>query len=147
MGKSRFSLTFELARLEHAKAIAELRDAVAADLYAKLGEGRADKKANLQTIRDRIKSPDTVNLHHRTLFVACRDGEVVGSVSLSTWPPNFWKKHYWREPGTKGLGVIGLAVFPHLQRLKRRRSPASGLPKLFAVLLATTAVDVLWRFR
>ncbi len=55
---------------------------------------------------------------------------MLGSVTLSTLPPNFWKKHYWREPDTKGLGVIGLAVFPDVQRQGIGRFIMEGIEDL-----------------
>lgn len=108
-------LTFELARLEHAKAIERMRNAAAEDLTARLGEGPWQGKSRVASIRDRIEQGDPEILRYRTLYVACREGEAVGSVIVSTFPIGVWKKEYWRDPKAVGLGVYSLTVHPEQQ--------------------------------
>ena len=109
-------LTFELARPEHTKAIQAMRVAAAADLTAKLGPGHWSGSTKIASIRERIKCADPEKLRVTTLYVVCRDGEVVGSITVSTYPPGFWRRTYWREGKETGLGVFNLVVFPELQR-------------------------------
>jgi GNAT superfamily N-acetyltransferase len=110
------ALTFELARPEHAKAIFAMRLAASEDLASKLGPGRWGGGSRLQSIKERIGLGDPETLRHNTLYVACRDGEPVGSVVVSTFPPGFWRRSYWQEPSAKGLGVFSLVVHPEHQR-------------------------------
>lgn len=110
------NLTFELARMEHAKAIERMRNAASEDLTARLGEGPWTGKSRVASIRDRIEQGDPANLRYRTLYVACRASEAVGSVIVSTFPIGFWKKEYWRDPKAVGLGVYSLTVHPEHQR-------------------------------
>jgi GNAT superfamily N-acetyltransferase len=105
-------LEFELARPEHAKAIERMRSEVSLDLNEKLGQGHWSGISRIASIRERIAQGDPVVLRHKTLFVATRSSEAIGSVSVSTWPPGFWKREFWREPKAIGLGVFDLAVFP-----------------------------------
>ncbi len=107
--------TFELARLEHAKAIESMRNAASADLTAKLGPGHWGGLARIQSIRERIRAADPGALRRMTLFVATHNGGALGSIAVSTWPPGFWKRQYWRDPKATGLGVFGLTVFPEHQ--------------------------------
>lgn len=109
------NLTFELARLEHAKSIERMRNEVSEDLTAKLGPGHWSGKSRVASIRERIQQGDPEVLRHRTLYVATNDSEAVGSVAVSSYPPGFWRREYWREPKALGLGVYGLTVFPDLQ--------------------------------
>jgi GNAT superfamily N-acetyltransferase len=109
------NLTFELARLEHAKAIVQMRQESALDLAGKLGPGHWGGSSRIESIRERIKCAVPENLRRSTLYVATRDGEAVGSVVVSTYPPGFWKRSYWQEPRAAGLGVFALVVFPELQ--------------------------------
>lgn len=106
---------FELARPEHARAIEAMRIASAIDLTAKIGQGHWSGSTKLQSIRERIKCADPENLRRTTLYVATWDGEPLGSVAVSTFPPGFWKRSYWREPRALGLGVFNLVVSPALQ--------------------------------
>ena len=109
-------LTFELARPEHAKAILAMRQASAADLDAKLGPGHWSGSTKIASIRERIKCADPEKLRATTLYVACREGEPVGSIAVSSYPPGFWKKAYWRSGYEPGLGIFNLIVFPQFQR-------------------------------
>ena len=109
-------LCFELARLDHAKAIEAMRIASAADLTAKLGSGPWSGVTKLASIRERIKCADPENLRRTTLYVACQGGIVVGAVAASTFPPGFWRRSYWSAGKEVGLGVFGLVVPPELQR-------------------------------
>ncbi|MBC8065863.1 MAG: GNAT family N-acetyltransferase [Chlorobia bacterium] len=108
-------LTFELARLEHAKAIERMRNEASMDLTTKIGIGHWSGKSRVASIRERIELADPTILRHRTIYVATRDGEAVGSVVVSTYPIGFWKKEYWQDPAVMGLGAYGLTVFPSLQ--------------------------------
>jgi ribosomal protein S18 acetylase RimI-like enzyme len=109
-------LSFELARPEHAASVVAMRTASAADLAEKLGDGHWSGSTKLASVRERIKGADLDVLRRTTLFVACRDGEVVGSVTVSTFPPGFWRQSYWRSGKEAGLGVFNLVVPPALQR-------------------------------
>jgi GNAT superfamily N-acetyltransferase len=109
-------LTFELARKEHAKPIEQMRREVAADLTEKLGAGHWSGFTRLPSIRERIMCADPDNLRRMTLYVACHRGLPVGSVAVTTLPPGFWRRNYWREPKASHLGVFNLAVFPRQQR-------------------------------
>jgi GNAT superfamily N-acetyltransferase len=108
-------LSFELAAKEHAKAIERMRRESSIDLTAKLGPGHWSGISKLRGIQERIALGDPEVLHRKTLYIACRDGEPVGSVSVSTFPPGFWIRRFWSEPRTLGLGVFDLVVFPELQ--------------------------------
>src|SRR5579862_3530891 len=110
------SQSFDLARLEDAKAIEAMRRASSEHLVATLGPGPWRGVSRLQGIRERIKLGDPEKLRHNTLYVARRDERVVGSVVVSTFPPGFWKRSYWTEPKAIGLGVFNLVVWPELQR-------------------------------
>lgn len=109
-------LTFELARPEHTKAIQAMRVASAAVLTAKLGPGHWSGSTKFASIRERIKHADPEKLWATTLHVACRDGESIGSVTVSTYPPGFCRHTFWREGSEPGLGVFNLVVFPDFQR-------------------------------
>ena len=106
-------LTFELARLEHAKAVKAMRIASAADLTKKLGPGYWSGSTKISSIRERIKCADPEKLRATTLYVACRNGELVGSITVSTYPPGFWRRAYWQSGKEPGLGVFNLVVFPN----------------------------------
>lgn len=58
---------------------------------------------------------DPEALKRKTLFVAVREGLVLGSVAVATFFPAFWKSKYWAEPKAAALGVFDLVVFPDLQ--------------------------------
>src|SRR5579862_1372504 len=107
--------SFELARREHAEAIVNMRRESGLFLNEKLGSGNWSGSTRIQSIRERIDCADPEQLRKMTLYVACRDGKPVGSVAVSTFPPGFWKRAYWREPRAPGLGVFNLVVYPELQ--------------------------------
>jgi ribosomal protein S18 acetylase RimI-like enzyme len=109
-------VTFELATLEHAKAIQQMRSESATHLTETLGIGHWTGFSRLPGIRERIKLADPETLSRSTIYVACLNGQVAASVVVSTFPPGFWKRSYWREPKAPGLGVFNLVVFPSLQR-------------------------------
>ena len=109
-------LVFALAELSDATSIERLRNSSDSDLATKLGLPYAGDRTRLHSIKERIRLADTEFLRKTTLFVARCDGEVLGSVAVSTWPPGFWKKSYWEEPGSGALGVFGLMVLPERQR-------------------------------
>ncbi len=123
-------LRFEVARLEHAKAIESMRIESAADLSAKLGDGPWSGSTKIASIRERIKCADTVALRATTLFVALDDDLVVGAVAVSTYPPGFWKQQYWNSGREVGLGVFGLVVPPSLQRKGIGRFLMQGIEEL-----------------
>jgi|GEM_PF-1490549 len=106
---------FELATRDHAKAIEGMRRASGAFLTEKLGPGHWSGSTRIQSIRERIHNADPDSLRRMTLFIASKGGEAVGSVAVSTFPPGFWKRHFWREPKASGLGVFNLVVYPELQ--------------------------------
>lgn len=107
--------SFEVARLEHAIAISEMRAAAGNALTASLGPGNWAGSSLVPSIKERIRLADPT-LHRSTLFVAVEDGRAVASVALSTFAPGFWKKSYWSEPKAQGLGVFALVVHPDVQR-------------------------------
>ena len=109
------ALLFEPARPEHAKAILEMRNASAQDLVKRLGPGHWGGNSRIQSIRERIELGNPAALRPKTLFVATREGEAVGSLAVNTWPPGFWKRSLWQDPKAIGAGVFDLVVFPHLQ--------------------------------
>lgn len=113
--RSMDGLTFELARIEHAKAIESMRQASADDLTVKLGTGYWTGSSKIASIRERIKLADPETLRKSTIYVALRGDEVVGSVVVSTFPPGFWRREFWSEGKAPALGVFNLVVFPHLQ--------------------------------
>lgn len=108
-------MTFELARPEHAKSVDSIRLLSALALTEQLGAGHWSGSTKLASIRERIKFADPEELRRTTLYVACRDGEVVGSVTVSTYPPGFWRRAYWNDGSSLGLGVFYLVVPPALQ--------------------------------
>lgn len=108
-------LRFELARREHDRAVLAMRLAASADLTARLGPGHWSGNSRIQSIRERIDSPDLGALRRSTLFVVTHQQLAVASAVVSTFPPGFWKKTFWSEPGTAGLGVFNLVVHPEHQ--------------------------------
>ncbi len=123
-------LIFELGRLEHAKAIQEMRQASSDFLTQKLGLGHWTATSRLPSIKERLGLGDPVNLSRNTIFVASQNGEPVASVVVSTFPPGFWKRSYWAEPSAKGLGVFNLVVLPELQGMGLGRFVMDGVEGL-----------------
>ena len=123
-------MTFELARPENAQAIVRMRNESSADLTRKLGQGHWSGTSRIQSVKERIGLGDPENLRHNTLYVACNDAGVVGSVVVSTFPPGFWKRTYWSEPSAAGLGVFHLVVPPPLQRQGIGRFLMEGVESL-----------------
>jgi GNAT superfamily N-acetyltransferase len=109
------NLRFVLAQREHARAIDQMRIGSNVDLAARIGLGSGSTVSRIASIRERIDCGDPVVLRKLTLYCALVGDQVVGSVAVSTFPPGFWKRQFWREPKAMGLGVFGLVVFPHLQ--------------------------------
>ncbi|MDR3688533.1 MAG: GNAT family N-acetyltransferase [Fimbriimonas sp.] len=109
-------LRFELAERIHARAIEEMRRHSAIDLTARLGGGHWSGFTRLPSIRERILNADPANLRRLTLYVACIDHRVIGSVAVSTFPPGFWHRSYWQDPSATALGVFNLVVYPEYQR-------------------------------
>ncbi|MBS1713094.1 MAG: GNAT family N-acetyltransferase [Armatimonadetes bacterium] len=107
--------TFEVARLEHALDVSQMRVAAGERLTERLGPGNWAGTALVPSIKERIRSADPT-LHRSTLFVAVEEGRALASVALSTFAPGFWKKSLWSEPGASALGVFALVVHPDVQR-------------------------------
>ncbi|MFI5384886.1 MAG: GNAT family N-acetyltransferase [Fimbriimonadales bacterium] len=126
-------LSFELARREHAKAIESMRRASADDLTLKLGPGHWSGSNRIRSIRERIDCADPEALRRTTLYVAGNEGEAVGSVAVSTFPPGFWKRSLWQEPKAVGLGVFNLVVFPEYQGMGIGRFLMEGVERLATV--------------
>jgi len=109
-------LSFGVAEAEHGRAIFEMRRASSENLTEKLGPGPWSSPSRLPSIRERIALADPVWLRKKTIFVALQNGAVVGSVSVASFLPSFWKPRYWSVADATALGVFDLVVFPHLQR-------------------------------
>lgn len=123
-------LSFELGHVEHAKAIQRMRHQSSVDLTAKLGPGHWSAFSKIASVRDRLRQGDPERLRHSTIYVACRGEEVLGSVVVSTYPPGFWKKRYWRDPRSGGLGVFNLVVVPEMQGQGIGRFLMAGVEQL-----------------
>ena len=107
-------LEFRIATREDARQIEQMRTLSSLDLTRMLGPGHWSGPSRIQSIRERIDSPDPVRLQKRTLYVATRFAQAVGSVGVTTFPPGFWKRTLWSEGNETGLGVFALVVFPQL---------------------------------
>ena len=81
-------LRFRQAQRVDVDSIFEMRNASANSLTKLLGEGHWSGQARRQSIR----------------------------VCVSSFPPGFWKRQYWREPCAVALGVFHLVVHPTYQR-------------------------------
>jgi len=125
-------LIFELARREDAQGIDAMRAESRVDLHAKYGLGQGSGLSRLSSIRERIAAADPQELRRSTIYCATREGQPVGSVVVSTFPPGFWKRSFWTEPKAPGLGVFNLVVFPGLQRQGIGRFLMEGVERLGA---------------
>ena len=109
-------LRFRQAQRVDVDSIFEMRNASANSLTKLLGEGHWSGQARRQSIRVRIDCGNPDNPRKLTLYVATMNEFPVGSVCVSSFPPGFWKRQYWREPCAVALGVFHLVVHPTYQR-------------------------------
>ena len=123
-------ISFELAREGHEQAIVDMRTASAEKLAIEQGPGKWSGTTKIQAIRERIRGADSENLRAQTLYVACRGGEALGSVVVSTFLPSFLKGNLWRDPKASALGVFNLVVHPTHQRKGVGRVLMSGVESL-----------------
>ena len=109
-------MNFKVAQAMHAHAIHNTRVASSLDLDSKLGPGYWSHPTKLGSVKERIQLGDPDKLRRKTIYVACDGGIVVGSVSVASFLPSFWKASYWSDPKARALGVFDLVVPPERQK-------------------------------
>ena len=107
-----------------------MRIASAEKLAVEIGPGKWSGTVKNQAIRERIRNADPENLRAQTIYVACQNGEAVGSVVVSTFLPSFFKGNLWREPKAGALGVFNLVVHPNHRRQGIGRALMAGVEGL-----------------
>ncbi len=102
-------MTFELAKPNQARAIAEIRNA------ANLVQNPNRNQATAASVRQQIRRAEPDHFTRLTVIVGCQNGTPVCEAGVSTARPNFWKRGLWAEPDAIALGVFGISVHPLFQ--------------------------------
>lgn len=100
-------LSFSIAKLADAPALAALHTSVAEDLTQRFGRGVWSSKTSEKGV--------LFNMRHSLVIVARRGKIIVGTLNLPTKKPWAIDVSYF-TPVTKALYLTGMAVAPSLQR-------------------------------